>query len=183
MGNHHLVLGELVDFLTGDIITDTHDERYRQKVARFLVQNKGYTKEQIEPLRPLSIAVGKNRGQIRIDFSIRLKGKIAMIIKYGPGSLVTRYRPTLAMARLVEPYQVPIAVVTNGKDAHVLDGVKGNLISKGLISLPSAQQLVNLAGKASFSQISDKRTEMEARIVYCYEIDGRCPCDDTVCKL
>jgi hypothetical protein len=64
-----------------------------------------------------------------------------------------------------------------------LDGVKGNLISKGLISLPSVQQLVNIAGKASFNEISDKRAEVEARIVYCYEIDGRCPCDDTVCKL
>lgn len=183
MGNHHLVLGELVDFLTGDIIADTHDERYRQKVARFLVQTKGYVKKQIESSRPLIIAAGKNRGLIKVDFSIRLNDKIAMIIKYGPGSLVTRYRPTLAMARLVEPYQVPIAVVTNGKDVHVLDGVKGNLISKGFMSLPSAEQLIKIGRKASFNKISDRRVEMEARIVYCYEIDGTCPCDDTVCKL
>ena len=183
MGNHHLILGELVDFLTGDILVDTHDERYRQKIARFLVQKKGYEKEHIEPSRPLIIVAGKNRGQIKVDFCIRLKGKIAMIIKYGPGSLVTRYRPTLAMAKLVEPYQVPMAVVTNGKDAHVLDGVKGNLISKGLRSLPSAEQLIKVVRKASFSKISDRRVEMEARIVYCYEIDGSCPCDDTVCKL
>ena len=183
MGNHHLVLGELVDFLTDKIRVDTHDERYRQKIARFLVYQKGFTKEQIESLRPLVVTAGNNRGQIKIDFCIHLAGKIGMIVKYGPGSLVTRYRPTLALTRLVVPYQIPIAVVTNGKDAHVIDGKKGNLISQGIGSIPSAKHLLAIIKKASLNKISSKRAEMEARIVYCYEIDGSCPCDDTVCKL
>ncbi len=29
MGEHHLILGELVDFITGKTIKDTHDERYK----------------------------------------------------------------------------------------------------------------------------------------------------------
>jgi hypothetical protein len=62
MGNHHLVLGELIDFLTGEIRVDTHDERYRQKIARFLVSQKGFAKEQIESLRPLTVVAGENRG-------------------------------------------------------------------------------------------------------------------------
>ena len=183
MGNHHLVLGELIDFLTGVIRVDTHDERYRQKIARFLVDQKGFAKEQIESLRPLTVIAGDNRGQVKIDFCIRLAGKIGMIVKYGPGSLVTRYRPTLALTRLVAPYQIPIAVVTNGKDAHVLDGKKGDLISQGLVSIPSARHLHAIIKAAALNKISSKRAEMEARIVYCYEIDDSCPCDDTVCKL
>jgi hypothetical protein len=183
MGNHHLVLGELVDFLTDKIRVDTHDERYRQKIARFLVYQKGFTKEQIESLRPLVVTAGNNRGQIKIDFCIYLAGKLGMIVKYGPGSLVTRYRPTLALTRLTEPYQIPIAVVTNGKDAHVLDGKKGHLISQGIESIPSAKDLLAIMKKAPLNKISSERAEMEARIVYCYEIDGSCPCDDTVCKL
>jgi hypothetical protein len=120
---------------------------------------------------------------IKIDFCIRLNGKIGMIVKYGPGSLVTRYRPTLALTRLVAPYQIPIAVVTNGKDAHVLDGKKGDLISQGIVSIPSARHLLTIIKAAALDKISIRRAEMEARIVYCYEIDGSCPCDDTVCKL
>lgn len=47
--SHHLILGELVDFTSGTTIQDTHDERYRQKLARLLVNNKGYLKKEIEP--------------------------------------------------------------------------------------------------------------------------------------
>ena len=46
---HHLILGELIDFITGETIQDTHDERYRQKLARLLVEHKGYVKKEIEP--------------------------------------------------------------------------------------------------------------------------------------
>ena len=42
MGGHHLIMGELEDFLTGEVLADTHDERYRQKIARYLVEEKGY---------------------------------------------------------------------------------------------------------------------------------------------
>lgn len=183
MGGHHLILGKLVDYLSGKTIEDTHDERYRQKIAQFLVRQKGYAKEQIESQRPLIVAAGENRGKINVDFCIHLEKKIAMIIKYGPGSLVTRHRPTLAMTRLVEPYQVPLAIVTNGEDLHVLDGKKGALLSEGFDSLPSLEQITDIIKNASFETISEQRAEMEARVVYCYEIDGSCPCDDTVCKL
>jgi hypothetical protein len=183
MGNHHLILGELVDFLTGKTITDTHDERLRQTIARRLVQEKGYAKEQIEPSRPLVVTAGTNRGRITVDFLIHIDRKIAMIIKYGPGSLITRHRPVLAMARLVAPYQVPLAVVTNGKEAHLLDGIKGTVLAEGLDSIPNEKELLKIARLAAFGNISEDRAEKEARIVYCYEIDGSCPCDDTVCRL
>jgi len=183
MGGHHLILGELIDFLTGKNIADTHDERYRQKIARFLVMEKGYPKEKIEPSRPLIAAADEKRGQIRIDFCVRPADNIAMVVKYGPGSLTTRHRPALAMARLVEGYQVPLVVVTNGEEAHLLDGASGGLLSQGLTSLPSWDELCGIAADAAFGRISDRQMEMEARIVYCYEIDGSCPCDDTVCKL
>ena len=42
MNGHHLILGKLSDYLTGDTLDDTHDERYRQKIARLLVDRKGY---------------------------------------------------------------------------------------------------------------------------------------------
>ena len=48
MNSGHLILGELVDFITGETIQDTHDERYRQKLARFLIEKKDYTKNDIK---------------------------------------------------------------------------------------------------------------------------------------
>jgi hypothetical protein len=183
MGNHHLQLGQLTDFLTGKTIVDTHDERYRQKIARLLVQDKGFQKSEIEAGRPLVVSAGAHRAMIRIDFCIRLQSKIAMLIKYGPGSLVTRQRPTLAASRLVAPYQVPVAVVTNGEDALILDAGSGRLSASGLDHLPTRDQLLQQIDNAPFNPLSERQLAMEARIVYAYEIDGSCPCDDSVCRL
>ena len=105
-----------------------------------------------------------------------------MIIKYGPGSLVTRHRPVLATSRLVAPYQVPIAVVTNGEDADILDGLTNKVISSGLESIPSRAQLLERVADMRFDEIPARRAEMESRIIYAFEIDGSCICDDSICR-
>ena len=171
---HHLILGELVDFITGEIIEDTHDERYRQKLARLLVEKKDYTKSDIKSRFELSVSADTKKAIVKIDFAITLSDKICMIIKYNPGSLVTRYRPVLAASRIVAPYQVPIAVATNGEDADILDGYTNGVISSGLESIPDRGQLARRVADISFEHISSKQAEMESRIIYAFEIDGCC---------
>ena len=180
---HHLVLGELIDFVTGETLPDTHDERYRQQLARLLVAQKGYFKNQIQPRFELRVAAENKQAILKIDVVVHLSQRICMILKYGPGSLVTRHRPALAASRLVAPYQVPIAVVTNGEDADILEGATGKIISSGLESIPVQAELVRRAEKTDFDPISPKQAEMESRILYAFEVDGSCPCDDTICKL
>ncbi|MBW2450002.1 MAG: hypothetical protein JRE92_06225 [Deltaproteobacteria bacterium] len=106
-----------------------------------------------------------------------------MIIKYGPGSLVTRQRPALAVSRLVAPYQIPIVVVTNGEDADILEGKTGEVIVKGLQSIPSKGDVIEKLTATNLRRISVEQAEIESRIVYTYEVDGSCPCDDTICRL
>ena len=183
MAGHHLILGERTDFITGETIIDTHDERYRQKIAHLLINHKGYQKNDIQPRKDLLVQAGENRAVIKIDFLINLSGKICMIIKFGPGSIVTRRRSLLAASRVLAPYQIPIAVVTNGEDAEVLEGASGRVISLGLETIPSREQLIEIISTDLFSRIPAKRAEMESRILYCYEVDGSCPCDENVCKL
>ena len=183
MTGHHLILGELVDFITGETLDDTHDERFRQKVARFLVESKGYHKDEIETRRPLLVKAGANRAVVKIDFLVRLRDKVCMIIKYGPGSLVTRQRPALAASRLVVDYQIPVVVVTNGKDAEILEGSTSALRSKGFDGIPFRAELLQTAADGQFQPILPDRAEMESRIMYCYEVDDSCPCDDNVCRL
>jgi len=183
MAGHHLILGERTDFITAETIIDTHDERYRQKIARLLVNHKGYQKNDIKPRKDLLVQAGENRAVIKIDFLINLSRKIGMILKFGPGSIVTRRRPLLAASRILAPYQIPIAVVTNGEDAEVLEGASGRVISRGLETIPSREQLIEIIYAGNFNRIPAKRVEMESRILYCYEVDGSCPCDENVCKL
>ena len=183
MAGHHLILGERTDYITGETIIDTHDERYRQKIARLLINHKGYQKNDIEPRKDLLVQAGENRAVIKIDFLINLAGKVYMILKFGPGSIVTRRRPLLAASRILTPYQIPIAVVTNGEDAEVLEGASGRVISRGLETIPSREKLIDIIDADLFRRIPAERAEMESRILYCYEVDGSCPCDEDVCKL
>jgi hypothetical protein len=178
---HHLVLGELADFLTGENLPDTHDERYRQKLARLLVEEKGYPKQEIEPRRPLLLQAGEERAAITVDLVVRLSGKTCMIIQYGPGSLVSRHRPALSLSRLIEPYQVPVVVVTNGEDADVLDGSTGRPMARKLARIPGRQELEKLASNHDFAPISARRVEIESRIAFAFEIECSCFPDEKRC--
>jgi hypothetical protein len=183
MTGHHLILGEVEDFITGQRLKDTHDERYRQKIAHLLVAHKGYRKADIEPRRKLVVQADDRKAIVKIDFVINLSGRVCMIIKFGPGSIVTRQRPVLAASRILVPYQIPVAVVTNGEDAEILDGCSGNIISRGIETIPSRVALKKIFADDPFKSIPKKRAEIESRLVYCYEVDGSCPCDEDICKL
>jgi hypothetical protein len=183
MKGHQLIMGELVDFITGETLKDTHDERYRQKIGRILVNRKGYLKTEIEPRKPLTVHADEKKALLKIDFIITLAGKICMLVKYGPGSLVTRRRAALAASRLIAPYQVPVAVVTNGEDAEIMIGASAKIIAQGMDSIPAKSDLEQIAANEAFITISDRQAELESRILYCYEVDDRCECDDDICKL
>jgi hypothetical protein len=172
-----------VDFISGLRRDDTADERYRQKIARLLVQKKGYAKTDITAHHRLRVAAGENRAVVPVDFLVTCRGRIGMIVKFGPGSLTTRHRPALAASRLVTSYQVPVAVVTNGEEADVLDAVSGRVMGEGLAAVPSRSDLAAIVAASAFAPIPAVRAQMESRILYCYEVDGACPCDDTVCRL
>lgn len=180
---HHLILGQLEDALTGKRLDDTHDERYRQAIIRLLLHEKGYTKADLTSGHELTVQAGERSGKLAVDLLVTLEARITMLIKYGPGSLVTRERPVLAFGRLVAPYQIPRLVVTNGEDAHLLDGSKGKILGRGLPAIPDREALLAVRRQASFTPIDALRADRESRLAYCYEIDGACPCDDTVCRL
>ncbi|MCF8067178.1 MAG: type I restriction enzyme HsdR N-terminal domain-containing protein [Desulfobacterales bacterium] len=183
MDGHHLILGKLTDIITGEILNDTHDERYRQKIAGLLINGKGYERHDIVPRSRIMAVAGEKKAMLHIDFLVGPMGTKGMIIQYGPGSLVTRHRSVLAMSRLVEPYQIPVVVVTNGIDADILSGSTCNVVSHGLETIPSKKELADLIRKNELKKVSAKRVELESRILYTYEVDGACPCDDTICRL
>jgi len=183
MNGHHLVLGNLTDTITGETLADTHDERYRQALAHLLIDQKGYDKRNVTPRRPLTVRAGDCQAIIKIDFVVMVADRLAMVIKYGPGSIVTRHRTALAVSRLLAPYQIPVVVATNGEDADIIDGHTGQVVDHGLAHIPERSVLRERVETFSFPPISPERAVMESRVVYAYEVDGSCPCDDTICRL
>lgn len=183
MKGHHLILGKIRDFISGKIIPETHDEQFRQKIGRLLVNTLGYSRKEIRSAVELYVKADNKSAMVKVDFVISLSGNMDMIIKFGPGSLVTRFRPALAASRLLSPYQIPFVVVTNGMDAEILDGFTGKAISYGLESIPSRKDLLYRLNKLQLKPIIPEQAEMESRILFAFEVDDSCPCDDNICRL
>lgn len=142
---HHIVYGELQDYLTGETLKDTDDERIRQELARHLVEKLGYARDELEARLNIVSEFNGKRVESRIELCARIEGKRLFILRYGPGSLVTREKAAIAAARILEPaYRIPFAVVTNGRDAELLETEKGRVLATGMDAIPSRSAAAGL---------------------------------------
>jgi len=179
--SHHYIYGTCSDYLTGTSLVDTDDERYRQQLARFLVEEKGYAKAELEPRLKIETLFGGQFVTSKIDLVVRLAGRRLMILRYGPGSLVTRERPAIAAARVLDDEcQMPLAVVTNGQDAEVLDTVSKKVLGTGLDAIPTRQELARFAASHDFlARPVGESLERELRILNAFDVERCCvggPC-------
>ncbi|MFO7837888.1 MAG: type I restriction enzyme HsdR N-terminal domain-containing protein [Desulfosalsimonadaceae bacterium] len=179
MGKGYVILGETTDYLTGKSITETHDEQARQRIARFLVEEKGYKKEEISSRVDLPVTVDGKTGTSRIDFVIRIEGRVFAIVAYGPGSLVSRQKPAVAAAYLIAEAMVPVVVVTNGIDAQVLDPRSGKVKGEGFAAIPSRQEAAEQIRTMEFSPVPESRKDKARRIIYAMDILTERECDDS----
>ncbi len=143
--DHHLVYGYLKDYLTGEELPDTDDERLRQELARLLVEEKGFAKEDLEPRLAIETLFNNIFVRSIIDVTVSVAGQRCFVLRYGPGSLVTREKPALAAARVLdESCCIPLAVVTNGQDAELMETEHGRVLACGMEVIPSRAQAAEL---------------------------------------
>lgn len=178
---HHIVYGTCEDYITGETLTDTDDERIRQGLARLLVEEKGYDKNELEMRRKIETLFAKQFVTSKIDITVLHRGKRVMVVRYAPGSLVTRERSAIAAARVLDDeYRIPLAVVTNGKDAELLDSASGEVLGTGLEAIPTREEITLMFEKLDFAAVNDeKKKERELRILNAYDIEVCCvggPC-------
>ena len=178
--SRHYIYGTCVDYITGETIVDTDDERCRQELAKLLVEKKGYAKKDLEPRLRIETLYNGQYVASTIDITIREGDKRFMILRFGPGSIVTRERAAIAAARVLEAsYQIPLAVVTNGKDAEVLDTYTGKVIRQGLDNIPDKNEAEALVQSLRFDPFDDEKRDRERRILNAYDIEVCCaggPC-------
>ena len=183
MGTSHLVMGELTDLITGQTLPDTHDERLIQKISRFLIENKGYFITEILTRKKLSLAIDGKSASVTVHFIIYIDQKPFAVIIYGPGSIVTRQRPTIAVARLFDEYIIPFSVITNGLEANMMDSKSGKVIGKNLDSIFSRKEARKLLKDVHPETLTQDRREKEQRILYTMDIMTENECKDYVCNL
>ncbi len=157
-----------------DINNLPDNENIKQKILNILIEHKGYLKDDVIIDKEFEIFLDSKKYKFCIDFLIILKEKILMIIRCVRGSLVSREREVLSVARIVTSYQIPFAVVTNGIDAEIIDSASGEVISYGLNSLPSRLEALESLQKIEFRRLSEDRIEKEKRIFLLFDA-CRCP--------
>lgn len=145
----------------------------RVAVMRFLTDKKGYLPEDIESDREFDVSVGDTRAVSTVDMVIAILGKRMISVKCSADSLVSRQRQALACARLADACPVPIAVITDGEGAILLDTVSGKVMSEGLDSIPSREELYALHEGTGPKELSPDRAEREKRIVQAFDSIGR----------
>lgn len=183
MGTSHLILGALTDVVTGKTLPDTHDERILQRIARFLLEEKGFFREDILPRQKLNLTVDGKTGVVTVHFILCPGSLCAAAILYGPGSVVTRQRPALAAARLIGPAIPLVCVITNGEAAIVMETVSGKTIGQGLAALPSREEALLLFQNTKPQALSPERREKEERILFAMEVLTAKECADFTCRL
>ncbi len=174
--SHHLIYGTLTDFLTGEELADTDDERLRQSIYRMMVEQKGYEKDELIPRTFIETLFTRHFVRSTIDLTVMVQNTPFLIIRYGPGSLVSRERAAIAAARVMHAdYCIPLAVVTNGYDAELLDTTSGKILGNGLDSIPDRACSHLLLPTLTFSSRPEgEKLEREKRILNAFDLDRCC---------
>jgi hypothetical protein len=159
----------LTDCLTGREIPFSNRDNIRQKMLRFLLDEKGYRKEDIRVDREIRYRIDGSEVVSLVDISIVLHNRTLMVWKCASGSVVSRERQIIASARLLEDYLVPFAVVTNGRDLELLDTSTEKVTREGLDAIPRREELAGMAEGFSPRPTNKKKLANEQRVLFTYD--------------
>ncbi len=173
--SHIYIYGDLTDYLTGKTLQDTDDERIRQSLARFLVEERNYRPEELLPEQQIVTSFAGQEVISRIDIVIQLHQRPLMLLRCAPGSLVSRERSAIAAARIYYPqYQLPLAVVYNGQDAELLNCYTGKPVATGFEAIPHRAQLQPWLNVSLRPPQQGKSYEREQRILNAFDKNFCC---------
>ncbi len=164
----------ITDFVTGRQIPNIGAEENRQAVAQYLVHEKGYSKDDIGVDVNIEMAIAGEHYQSQVDLVISVnsaKMRI-MAIKCAAGSLGSREREIIAAARLLEDYQIPFSVVSDGQTAIVLDTVSGKKTGEGMAAIPSKEAVISWLDSYQPVSFPPERQEREKLIFRTYDSEN-----------
>jgi len=159
----------ITDFITGNEIPNVGSEENRQAVERLLVADKNYSASEIILNAKINLQIGLDPYQSQIDILVRIHDQSFMVIKCVAGSLGSHERETIAAARLLESNQIPVSVVSDGKNALVRDVLTGKKIGEGISIIPSREEAIQLLYQYTPTPIPDDRLEREKLVFRTYD--------------
>ena len=159
----------ITDYITGQKVPNVGAEANRQAVEQYLVEEKGYTKQDIQVSVPIQMQIRDQSYRSQVDLVVVLDGRRLMVVKCAPGSLGSREREIVSTARLLDVYQIPLALVSDGKSAILLEVASGQKIGEGMAAIPSRRELMRQFKEVSLQPLSGERREREKLIFRSYD--------------
>ncbi|PIE68677.1 MAG: type I restriction endonuclease subunit R [Deltaproteobacteria bacterium] len=174
---HEISLHQTItDYVSGETIEDTTFEDLRQAIARILVEQRGYPKDQLRTKVSLAYAVdGQPFVKILDLIALDPLGHPVLLVMFCPGGLISYVRQYVAAARLFPQGPVPMLVVTDSKEAKLVRVRDGEVIREGFHAFPTWKELLDLAGTFPCERLDAERKEREERILYAMSnVSGPC---------
>jgi hypothetical protein len=147
----------IVDYITGQPVANVGAEANRQQVERYLVEIKGYRREDVIVDAPIDVNIDGEVYRSVVDLVVQIEDRPVMAVKCAAGSLGSREREIVSAARLYHKTVLPLAVVSDGADATVLNGATGKPTGRGLEAIPSRSEAVKLAQAKPLPPLSPDR--------------------------
>jgi len=157
------------DYVTGKEVPNVGAEENRQAVEKYLVEEKGYAKEELEIDAPLEFDIRGDVYAATVDIAIRIGDRRLLAIKCAAGSIGSREKEILSAAKLLEDYQVPISIVSDGRNALVLDTLTGKKIGEGLNAIPAKVEILNRFDETDFQPVPANRLEQVKLVFRSYD--------------
>ena len=158
-------LPDIIDYITGKPVPDVGAEANRQMVEKYLVEDRGFSPEEIEVDAPVEITVNGEPYASRLDLAVSVNGTRIMALKCAAGSIGSREREIVSGARIAGPLQIPVAVSTDGRDASVLNALTGKKIGKGMEAIPTRTEAERFLSENPPAPLAEKKVERE-KIVF-----------------
>lgn len=159
----------IVDFITGQPVPNMGAEANRQQVERYLVETKGYRRDDVAVDAPIDVEITGDVYRSVVDLIVKIEGRPLMAIKCAAGSLGSREREIVSAARLYGHVPLPLAVVSDGTNATVLDVATGKKKGKGLAAIPDRTEAIILARAKPLPPISPDRLTREKLVFRSYD--------------
>lgn len=162
------------DYVTGKLIPEVGAEGNRQKVERLLVKQKGYEPGDIEVDAEIAFDIEGRPYRSTIDLVVSPDGGRTrfMVVKCVAGSLGSREREVVSAARLLDRYQIPLAVVSDGNSAVVMDTLSGSRIGEGLDAIPTREAAAKTLERLQRVPYPPERVERERLVFRTYDVEN-----------
>ena len=159
----------ITDYITGQKVPNVGAEANRQAVERYLVEEKGFKKQDIQVNVPIQMQIRDQTYRSYVDLVVMPDERKLMVIKCAAGSLGSREREIVSAARLLDVYPIPLALVSDGSTAILLDVLSGRKNGEGMAAIPSRRELIHQFREVALQPLAGERREREKLIFRSYD--------------